>query len=297
MKILRSHIVPGDALPARFSDYAVGLFPELPSRNGAKKAIKRGELLVNGEAAETGRWIVPGCRIDMVEDEKGPAAPYRLRIKVYYEDDMLAVIGKPPGITVTGNRFKTMENALPINLAPSSSYDALPRPRPVHRLDAQTGGLLLVAKTRSSLMELGRLMEDRAVEKRYLAVVAGKLEGRGVCTAPVGGREALTEYAGMRHVPSLKNGWLTLAELLPRTGRTHQLRVHLAGMGHPVMGDPLYGKEGNILRGKGLFLYAAALSFIHPVTGAPVRVESPPPAKFAALLLREERRWLKYNAG
>jgi len=295
MDIIRVHTVPEGSAPARLGDYAIGLFPELPSRNAAKKAIKRGELLVDGAPAGTGRWVGPGARVELLEGQGKAPVPYRLALGVHYEDGHLAVVEQPPGLVVMGNRFKTAENALAGNLAPSPREDALASPRPVHRLDARTGGLLLIAKTRSALIELGRAMENREVEKRYRAVLAGRLEGAGSVTAPVGGREAESGYRALRHVRSLKNGWLTLAGLCPRTGGTHQRRVHMAGLGHPVMGDGLYGEKGRVRRGKGLFLHAVGLSFTHPATGERLNIETGDPDKFAALLEREERRWRKYH--
>jgi RluA family pseudouridine synthase len=297
MNIIRSHMVPEGVAGIRFSDYAKDVFADFLSHKKVKQAIKQGDLRIDGEVSPTGRWMVSGMRIDLIETRVPASRPYRRALVVVYEDAHLAVIIKPPGMAVNGNRFKTVEHALPGNLAPSGEEDALARPRPVHRLDASTGGLLLAAKTARAMVHLGRQFETRAVAKRYRAAVSGKLEGAGVIDRPIEEREALTDYAAVRHVPSLRNGFITLLDLWPRTGRTHQLRIHLAGLGHPIMGDGLYGPPGNVLRGKGLFLCAVEISFVHPVDGRALTFSIEDPPKFGALLQREKRRWDAYHSG
>ncbi len=294
--VAMTHTVPENTSRQRFSDYACKVFNVIPSRKGIKKAIKNGEFLINGTMAETGTWIVPGQVIELLETETGRVKEYRTALEVVYQDEFLAVINKPPGMAVNGNRFKTLQNALPFNLSPSCEPDALVRPMPVHRLDAVTSGLVIAARCRRAQVSLGQQFETRAVKKRYRAVVQGIIKENGRITSAVDGREAVTEFSPVLSVPSIKNGFLTLVDLYPHTGRMHQLRRQMAEAGHPIAGDLLYGVRGNVYRGKGLFLAAVELRFTHPVTGIQVEVKIPDPRKFESFLQREERRWLRYNA-
>ncbi|MFC1668827.1 pseudouridine synthase [Spirochaetota bacterium] len=295
MTVIKTHTVPDDIVEVRFSDYAREVFTGIPSRNGIKKAIKRGDLRIDGEACKTGTWIKPGQVIDLIHSDKNKPKVYLLNLDIIYEDEHLAVINKPAGIEVLGNKFKTVENALPHNIVPSTDENALTRPMTVHRIDMQTSGLLVIAKTAPAQIELGRQFEKRQVKKRYSAIVIGKADEHGQITKPIEGREAYTEFALIKNVRSLKNDWLSLVYLYPHTGRTHQLRIHMADSGFPILGDKIYGKEGTVLKGKGLFLSSVELSFTHPVKGVPVNVKVDEPKKFQTFLDREERRWGKYK--
>ncbi|MEN7546287.1 RluA family pseudouridine synthase [Rapidithrix thailandica] len=292
MRSLENHIVPPGILPQRLSDYVQGLFERLPSHQGIKKAIKRGELLVDGQVSSTGHWVQAGQCIELVEREDRLGKIYELPLHVVYEDDALAVINKPGGLRISGNQFRTLENALRFNLKPSSAYDALLQPRPVHRLDSPTKGLVLIAKTTQALHYLSHQFARKTIHKQYKAIVAGKVEGSGRIAQMIEGKEAITEYTALSHTPSLQHQWLTLVELSPLTGRTHQLRIHLSHLGHPIIGDSLYGPE--TMQHKGLFLCAVALHFTHPVTGEPLRISINPPEKFQSFPAREQRRWEKY---
>ncbi len=295
MLVINTHIVHENITPSRFSDYACGLFAQLYSRKSVKKAIKNGDLLVNGEKAETGRWIKQGDKIELIEPENTQPKEYKLALEVVYEDDFLAVINKPAGIVVNGNRFRTIENALLGNIKRSGQEDALKWPRPVHRLDSQTKGLLVISKTAKAHISLGKQFEDRSIKKMYRAVVKGTPPPQGIIDKPVNGRNAVTGFTLIRSVPSLKNKTLSLMELLPETGRTHQIRIHLAGSGHPVMGDTLYGENGNTLLHKGLFLASVGLTFRHPVTQEKLNIKIEDPPRFRLFMEREEKRWRKYN--
>lgn len=297
MKIIKTHIVPEGTEPARFSDYAMRIFTVIPSRNGIKKAIKRGDFLIDGVKAETGTWVKPGQAINHYEAGGAEVPVYRTELRIVYEDNFIAVVNKPSGISVSGNRFKTVENALPFNLAGSTAEDALKRPAPVHRLDSPTSGLLLAAKTILARINLGSSFENGNIKKRYRAVVKGKIETGGRIESEIDGRGSVTDYIPVRSVRSIKNEWVTLVDLFPLTGRTHQLRRHMAGSGHPVIGDKQYGIPGDLFRGKGLFLAAVELSFNHPVTGIPLNIKIDEPEKFRTFIEREERRWknLKKN--
>ncbi len=289
------HLVPSDIHGIRLSDYVRIAFPEIASRKAAAKALKRGEVWINGAAADSGTWVETGQNIQWMDLQLRPPKAYHLKFGVIMEDEYLAVINKPPGIEVSGNKFKTVENALSSNLMASAQADALPWPRPVHRLDYSTSGLLLVAKTSSALVSLGQAFETRKIHKRYTAIVSGTPPAEGRIEEPINGVPSCSEFIAKQTVPSLKSGHLTLVDLFPVTGRTHQLRIHMASIGHPIVGDQKYGPEGHVLKGKGLFLAAVELNFPHPATQESTRISIDSPAKFDSLLEREHTRWEKFN--
>ena len=191
------------------------------------------------------------------------------QLKVLFEDDHLALIHKPAGILVSGNSFKTIANALAQNLQPSNLPDAT-KPQPVHRLDYATTGVLLVGKTSSSIRALNSLFEENKVEKSYYAVTIGEMKDRGKITSEIGGKKSQSNYKLIESVLSKRFGKLNLVKLKPQTGRRHQLRIHLSGTGNPILGDATYGIENLILSGKGLYLHAYSLNFIHPFTNKQV---------------------------
>ena len=288
--------VPEDTEGVRIDRFTCDNFRLVSSRNQARKALKRGELLLNGEAVESSRFVQPG---DVVSLTKAPPSPHKIfecSIEVVYEDDHIAVLNKPTGLVVNGNRFRTLQNALRHNLQETRCEDALPLPRPCHRLDAPTGGLIVVAKTSAAMVSMGHHFEHRRVEKRYRALLVGKLEGDGEIHHPIENRDAVSRYAVVAHNRALKSEWQTTVDLWPLTGRTHQLRIHMAHLGHPILGDALYGTEGLVLKGKGLFLRSLGLRFPHPVDDTDVELEIPEPTKFENQRQREARRWQQFRA-
>jgi RluA family pseudouridine synthase len=294
MKIIKTHIVPEGVESLRFTDYAVKIFNIIPSRNGIKKAVKRGDFFIDGVRAETGTWVKPGQRITLNEEDSDRPV-YHMVIPVVYEDNHIAVVNKPAGITVSGNRFKTVENALPFNLKNSEAEDALSRPGPVHRLDSPTSGLLLVAKTRQAQINLGNQFESRKIKKRYRAVVKGCILNPGRIVSDIDGRSSETEFTPVKSLRSIKNEYVTLVDLFPGTGRTHQLRKHMAESGHPIIGDKIYGEPGDLFKGKGLFLAAVELTLEHPADGRLLSFKIGDPEKFGTFMEREERRWKRLN--
>jgi RluA family pseudouridine synthase len=293
--ILKTHIVPKEVEEIRLYDYAQQIFPTIPSRKGIKKAIAREEIIVDGEKTTTGWWVKPGQKIELLESNINPPKEYQLKLEVVYEDEYFAVINKPAGISVSGNQFRTIQNALIGNIKPSKEVDALRWAKPVHRLDNPTSGLLLIAKTANALVKLGQKFQHKEIHKKYCAIVIGKTPTKGIIDLDIEGLKSLTEYELVRVVSSLRNEFLSLVELFPKTGRTHQLRIHLSKLGYPILGDKLYGNEGEILQGKGLFLSAIELQFNHPITDEPLIIKIDTPYKFNALLDREAKRWKKYN--
>ncbi|MDX1651896.1 MAG: RluA family pseudouridine synthase, partial [Brumimicrobium sp.] len=208
---------------------------------------------------------------------------WRLPIPVVYQDNYLAVINKPVGPPVSGNRFRTVQNALPYNLVQGEEPDALMAPLPVHRLDAVTGGLLIIAKNYSSRIKLGEMFENRQIEKRYLAVVEGKLEGSGLLNSQVEGKNAQTIFRSLNTV-RIDKRFYSLLELCPETGRKHQIRRHLSRLGFPIAGDSLYNAENDYPVRKGLLLYATGLRFNHPITNELLEINIHPPSKFDPFL-------------
>ncbi len=289
MKQPEQHIIPADVERTRLLDYVLKAIPAVMSRNHAKRLIKTGLLLIDGKKAETGWYVNPGQQIIINEAPEEPVKKiFNLPLKVIYEDDYLAVIYKPAGYSVSGNYFRTIENALPFNLTPSLKSDKMVNPRSVHRLDNQTSGLLLIAKTQRTRIDLGNQFERKQVTKGYQAIVIGKMPDYGIIDDPIEGKEAITEFKMLQLVNSNKYKHLSFVELMPQTGRTHQLRIHLSGMGHPILGDKLYTGSNLLYKGKGLLLSAVKLDFVHPITGFPMHFETVAPAKFLSLLQREQ---------
>ena len=295
MNIIQTHIVPNNVEPIRFNEYAFGIIDTIPSKSGIKKAIKRGLLIIDGKKAETGRWIKPGQKIELIENPQSKPKPYKIDLQIVFEDDHIILINKPAGLVTSGNQFKTAVNAVCHIAKPSEKGDRLLWPKPVHRLDSATSGLLLFAKTTKALLSLNQQFENKTIKKRYRAIVNGKIDKEGSIDLLIEDKTALTRFRRIEFVESLQNQWLSLVDLFPETGRTHQLRIHLSESGHPIVGDKLYGIEGDILKHKGLFLCATQLEFIHPETNQPVIFSIKESPKFRALLKREKRRWEKYN--
>ncbi len=295
MQILQQHIVPEGIPRIRLLDYSLQIFTMIPSRSGMKKVIERGAVLVDGKIGQKSDWVIENQKITLTDLEDKPPKPLDFKLDIIFEDEHLAIINKPAGIEVSGNKYYTIQNSLMTNVKPSSEPDALKWPRPVHRLDMPTSGLLLIAKTASSVMKLGQQFEARQVQKKYLAVVAGKIPESGEINSDIDGQKALTSFTCINRCHSLKVKWLSLVELNPHSGRTHQLRIHMADYGFPIVGDRKYTK-GPLLVGKGMFLAAIGLSFLHPYNNTPMNINIKPPKKFDSLFERENRRWEDYNS-
>lgn len=280
----------------RLSDIDFRKFNFIHSRKGFVKAIKRGDILLNQERAYTADYVKNSDTITLIEQEEITYKSYQRKLDIVYEDDYLAIINKPAGVDVSGNKFRTIENMLLSNIKTNKSNDGLKKLRPVHRLDNQTSGLLLIAKTSHSLIELSKQFQNREITKKYTAIVVGKLACEGIIDSPIGKSQALTKFRVLEYCPSLKAGVLSLVELRLFTGRTHQLRIHLASINHQILGDKLYGKPELMLLGKGLFLTASELSFRHPLDGRQLSFKLDLPHKFRAHLNREMKRFKKYQA-
>jgi 23S rRNA pseudouridine1911/1915/1917 synthase len=266
------------------------------SRSRLQSWIKTGRVQVNGAAAKASSLLRAGERIEVSPGDLPPlkASPEDLPVEVLYEDAAVVAVNKPAGLVVhagAGAHAGTLVNRLVHRFAALSHVGGELRPGIVHRLDRGTSGVLLVARTDAAHRNLAAQFAGRTVEKTYLALVHGRVRPdsgriakpiardpvrRTRMTARLGtGREAITEYRVIERF-----GKFTYLEVRIGTGRTHQIRVHLASLGHPVAGDRLYGAPA----GRRIFLHAWRIAFTTPATGVRVGIEAPLPPELAAWL-------------
>jgi 23S rRNA pseudouridine1911/1915/1917 synthase len=277
------------------------------SRTAVQRLIEAGAILVNGKQARPGYTLRAGdlVRVLTTSLERPVAArPRALPLDIVYEDEDLLVVNKAPGVVVhpaPGHLEDTLVNALLAYRPELRGVGSAERPGIVHRLDKDTSGLLLVARHARALAALTEQMRLRQIRKRYLALVEGQVAlDQGSIEAPIGrdarhrhqmtittrgSREARSHFRVLRR---FARHTLLLVEL--ETGRTHQIRVHLQAIGHPVAGDPIYG-HGSQRRLPGLerqFLHAYQLLLHHPVSGQPLDLEAPLPPDLERVLQRED---------
>lgn len=274
------------------------------SRSQANDAIKNGRILVNGQAKKAKYTVQVDDLIsyELPEEEVLEYQAENIPLDIVYQDDDVAVVNKPQGMVVhpsAGHSSGTLVNALMYHIKDLSSINGVVRPGIVHRIDKDTSGLLMIAKNDKAHNTLAAELKDKKSLRKYLAIVHGNLPNdRGVIEAPIGrsdkdrkkqavtakGKPALTRFQVLERF-----GDYTLVELTLETGRTHQIRVHMAYIGHPVAGDPLYGPR-KTLKGHGQFLHAQTLGFTHPKTGETMTFSAPVPAIFQETLeqLRQE---------
>lgn len=279
MKIKETHIIPAVSEKIRLQEYAVSIFTSLPTKSSLKKALKKDLILLDGQPAKTSDWIKEGQKLDLLETENTVKKVFPLKLDVIFEDDYLAVINKPAGIPTSGNYFRTIENALPFNLKESNAKDALPTPLPVHRLDNPTSGLLLIAKSKFAQVQLNRFFEEKRIKKSYHALVSGIIPISVTLDKPIEDKNAETSIEILEHF-QLKNENFSLVRAFPKTGRTHQIRIHLAEIANPIVGDKFYGQASEVLKTGGLFLAATGLELRHPVSKDYMVFELPLPKKF-----------------
>jgi len=277
--------------------------PDL-SRAVAQRLIKDGAVTVNGRFSkpsyrvQVGDEIVAHIPIELPEQ----VLPEDIPLDIIYEDDVLLVIDKPAGMVVhpgAGHTSGTLVNAVLAHCPHVTDIGGADRAGIVHRLDKDTSGLILVAKDEATRAALQRQFKRRQVAKTYLALVEGQVQPReGIIEAPIGrnkrqrkqmavvrkGREAQTTYRAVEVFPNH-----TLLEVRPHTGRTHQVRVHLAWLGYPLVGDAVYGYRRQRLLKSRHFLHAAQLRFTHPATGEEVTFEAPLPPELDAVLQQLRR--------
>ena len=265
------------------------------TRSRAAALIHEGQATVNGIVVDHPSFKpkfgdIVAVNIPETEDTANIAED--IPITLLYEDESLAVVIKPCGMVVhpaAGNESGTLVNALLYHLDSLSGIGGEKRPGIVHRLDKDTSGLLIVAKDDQAHAALSRQLSERQMEKHYLALAAGQMKGsEGSIDLAIGrslkdrkkmaprpdGRSALTHWTLLE-----QRSDRALLDVRLVTGRTHQIRVHMAAIGHPVLGDPLYAARGTPKAGR-LMLHAWRLKFTHPRTGEELRFEAPPDESF-----------------
>jgi len=285
-----------DASGLRLDKFVGERCPEL-SRTHAQKLIVDGFITVNGKTARSSLKLSIGDRVDIVipPPPPSPLHPEAIPLQILYEDDDLLVVDKPAGLTVhpaPGHPGHTLVNAILAHYPHLADIGDSLRPGIVHRLDKDTSGVMLVAKNRVAQANLAEQFKARSIVKSYLVLVRGKLSpAKGIIEAAIGrdprhrqrmavvsrGREARTEYRVVRYV-----GDYSLLEIKPETGRTHQIRVHLAAIDFPVVGDATYGVKSPHLSRQ--FLHARKLGFRLPSTGEYVEFESELPEDLERVL-------------
>lgn len=279
-------------------DRVLATVPEVGSRGLAARILAEGEVLVDGRAARKSERLHGGETIEFeLPPEQEPLAREERPLDLVYEDEHLLVVNKPAGISVhpgAGRSSGTLANALVAYGARGG--EAPERPGIVHRLDRNTSGLMVVARSEAAFLGLRRLVRRREIEREYLALVHGRPRSRkGTIEAPIGrDRRHPTKRSLETDKPHSAVTHFELRELLARhallgvrleTGRTHQIRVHLAAINLPVAGDPLYGVAHDL----GLerqFLHACRLAFRHPLTGEEIELVSPLPDDLERALAR-----------
>lgn len=271
------------------------------TRSFIGKMIEENLVLYNGKPSKASTKVKTGDRIELFEKEPEPLAVKgeEIPLEIVYEDDDLMVINKPRGMVVhpaPGHTSGTLVNAVLSHAGESlSSINGVLRPGIVHRIDKDTSGLILVCKNDFSHKALAKQLEEHSITRRYHAICSGRLkEEQGTVSAPIGrdeknrkqqainykhGKEAITHY---RLLENLQNA--SLLECRLETGRTHQIRVHMKSIGHPLLGDPLYGPKKNLYAIKGQALHAMVLGFVHPRSGEYMEFSADYPEDFQKLL-------------
>jgi 23S rRNA pseudouridine1911/1915/1917 synthase len=283
----------------RIDAFVARLRPEL-TRSHAHKLIADGLVTLNGALTKPSHRLAKGDHVAVVvpSPEVMTLEPEAIPLRVVYQDADVVVVDKPPGLTVhpaVGHPRGTLVNAL-LALCPElAEIKGTLRPGIVHRLDKDTSGLMVVAKNERAQAGLARQMKNREVQKTYLALAQGRVDPpEGLIDAPIGRhprhRQRMTVLEGGRSAQTryrLREGFgddYSLLEVELLTGRTHQIRVHLASIGHPVVGDGTYGKRSALVGRQ--FLHAWRLGFRLPTSGRPREFESPLAADLAAVLDR-----------
>ena len=263
MSILDSYLVPENKAGQYLYDIAYYAFIKIiPSRKGIKKAIKRNSVLVDGEPGSSGWKLRANQKIELLANYAKIPKSYDLEVKVLVENEQYAVVHKPHGLITSGNQYKNLFNTLGYNLQKSNAIDALPYPTPCHRLDAETAGCILIAKTKMAQIEFSRLFKERKICKTYTAIVHGRIPIKGQIHLDINMQIAKTNFVRTKILESKRGEVYSIVKMYPITGRTHQLRIHFSKLGHPILGDKLYGVKGNILKHKGLFLCSTTLDFV-----------------------------------
>ncbi|PPE05460.1 RluA family pseudouridine synthase [Williamsoniiplasma lucivorax] len=276
------------------------------SRSMIQKIIEKGNVSINDQVVVIAKKPIEAhdvIQIVIPKPDQTDLQPEQLNLKVVYEDEHLLVIDKANNMVVhpgAGNQSGTVVNGLLSQMKNLSSIGGVERPGIVHRLDKQTTGLLIVAKNDKTHRLLTNMLVDHQIYKEYIALVWGEFEeNEGIIEAPIGRHENDRKKMAVTHTNSkyAKTNFkvlerytnATLLQLSIETGRTHQIRVHLNFIKHPVMNDPLYGRKTEKPTAFGQYLHAAKLVFIHPITKKEILVESPLPSEFNDMINKIKR--------
>ncbi len=295
--------VPAETNNIRIDKFLTDNLSEL-TRSSVQSMIKSGNVYVNGSTVSKSFKICSGDNIDIVlrEPQKLDAVPENIPLDIVYEDGDLLVVNKPKGMVVHpahGNYSGTLVNALLYHCGDSlSGINGVIRPGIVHRIDKNTSGLLIVAKNDAAHIKLSEQIKAHSFTREYEAIAVGSFkEKEGTIDAPIGrncierkkmcvtqenSRNAVTHYSVIRQY-----GGFAYVRLRLETGRTHQIRVHLAYIGHPVLGDDVYGRPYKGLEGQ--CLHARKIGFIHPSTGEYMEFDSELPEYFSGMLNKIEK--------
>ncbi len=291
-------------------DKALSLMMPETSRSAVQKHIEEGRVFLDGEMADSKKYTVSGkekVTVELPEPEILEVRAQNIPLDIVYEDDDVLVVNKPKGMVVhpaAGNPDGTLVNAVMYHCGDSlSSINGVVRPGIVHRIDKDTSGLLMIAKNDAAHNSLAAQLAEHSITRKYTAVVYNNFkEDEGTVDEPIGrdpknrqrqcviytnSREAVTHYRVLERF-----GKYTLVECVLETGRTHQIRVHMAYIKHPLLGDELYGPAKNPYGVKGQMLHAGVLGFVHPKTGEYMEFERPAPDKFLNIVekIRKENR-------
>ncbi len=288
----------------RADKYISEKVPEI-SRSFAAKLLEEGRVLANGEKIGKNYKVKEGdiLNIDMPEPELADVLPENIPLDIVYEDDDLLVVNKPQGMVVhpaPGNYSGTLVNALMYHCKDNlSAINGTIRPGIVHRIDKDTSGLLVVAKNNDAHISLTAQLKEKKAVRKYYALVNGNVKENGTVNKPIGrnpsdrkkmavvagGREAVTHFNVLRNYDRY-----TLLECILETGRTHQIRVHMASVGHSIVGDKTYGKTKEEFKLNGQLLHAKTIGFNHPSKGIYMEFSSELPEYFSDILNKLDKR-------
>ncbi len=280
----------------RLDVYLTQALPDIPSRSFVQKLLEAGSVLVNKKQANAHYKVRVGdnINVDVAAEllDPHPVPPENIPLDIFYEDEFLLVVNKPAGMLVhpaQGYYSGTLVNALLFHCRQLSDFNTALRPGIVHRLDKETSGLMIAVKDNQTHAQLARQFQKHKVKKQYIALVEGEVEfDEGIIDAPLGRHSIHHDLRDVQYNDAAKDAvtfyrvikrhkGVTLVSLFPKTGRTHQLRVHMNHIHHPILGDAKYGRKGSFPR---LALHAQAIGFEHPHWKCFLEFSCRPPGEF-----------------
>lgn len=297
---VKEWIISNESAKARIDKFITEMWDEDVSRSQVQLWITDGHALVNGQPVKANYKLAVGDQVTVVVPEPSSVeiVPEDIPLTVVYEDKDVIVVNKPRGMVVhpaPGHSSGTLVNALMYHCKDLSGINGELRPGIVHRIDKDTSGLIMAAKNDKAHASLAAQLKDHSVTRRYIALVHGNIShDQGTIDAPIGRdpvdrklytvTEKNSKHAVTHFTVSERFGDYTLVELKLETGRTHQIRVHMKFIGHPLVGDPVYGRSKGI-KMNGQALHAEVLGFVHPSTGEYLEFSAPIPQDMEEILL------------